>query len=145
MEAHPESFSTYHTRALNTCGIFSKSLCNGGFGYIFCPPQLHKQRVKNAYNIYLEDSILATNRDNIINDTVKYAKDSPYKQTYPKAKSKFNHIVYRSTGRCRRDSFYKHEVSEIPVILNSTRMVPGINLLRRSGSMFRHSQLHESY
>ena len=85
-EVHPESHSTFHTLAVKACGISSKSgliahksvpsgllsclrlkqravssYYSGGFGYIFCPPQLHEQRVNNAENINLQDAVLTTN------------------------------------------------------------------------------------
>ena len=152
-EAHPESFSIFHTLATNVCGISSKSVLtaqrsvpsgllsclrhkqravssfySGGFGYIFCPPQLHKQWVNNVENINLEDAVLTTNHVTNINDSVKQAEDLPCKQIYPQAKNTLNCTVYKSTGRCGRDSFYNHNVPDIRFILNSTRIVPDIQL-----------------
>ena len=147
MEAHPESYPTFHTLAIKACDISSKSgliahksvpsgllsclrlkqravssLYGGGFGYISCPPQLHEQKVNKAENINLKDIVLTTNPVTTLSGSVKQAQASQDKQTYLQVKNKLNR---------RRDGFYKHNVPEIPVILNSMRIVPDTKIVTK--------------
>ena len=91
--------------------------------WVPCPPQLQDQRVNNLEDINLEDTVLTTAPVTTVSGSVKEAKASQdkqtkasqEKQTYPQVKNKLNR---------GRDVFYKHDVPEIPVILDSMRNVP---------------------